>query len=307
MLARFSAAALLAAALATVGCCPTPAPQGRLLEPMLPSTHLAAINAKADLIETLRARGRVQIKWTDTKGNTHHETADGVLIIRQRLLGKDGEGETSQSTEVVLFGRVASQDVFELGENLTNYWMAVRVDPKTATVGTKASPLDDRPDPALPFRAGKVPEILGIAPLSSSDPSFVTTNPETVDVIVIRPSGSMGGGVDRILSFSRYGVGDLDTVRLYRTDGLIEGLAKLTDYREIPTAAPPDIDAGGRPTGRPGASVRLPFHIEINYPNRDAQVTLDIENYELGIPLKDLAFKMPDFAKQGLKVETTPH
>lgn len=296
-----------------LGC---PEPTARLLPPLEASAQLDAINQRAVAIRSLRARASVTLTWTDTNQRRHRDTADGVLVLRYVR-----PGNAPGHYEVVLFGRVAGQDVFELGENATNYWMAMRVDPKTATVARKADPWDPREHPKIPFRAGIVPHVLGIAPLESAmvprdhavqplGPT-VMTNPGSVEVITYpreesraQPAGLVAG---YSFVYSRYvdekrpastRLGDLEQVRIYDARGIVRAVSTLSKYGDVEVRIPRE-----NPEDPPqkGPTVRLPYYIKIVYPARDAQVELAIDKYEVG-PI-NAKFAMPDFARQGLKVE----
>jgi hypothetical protein len=145
----------------------------------------------------------------------------------------------------------------------------------------------------MPVRAGMIPFLLGIAPAKYG--SVVVTNSETVSVI--RLQVQLDGGTESPQSqmeFSRYAPGDPIAVRLYRPDSTIEGEAQLSDYTPIQSEG----------------SIRLPHKIVVTYPSRKAKIELTIdkpgpltqEGYELNPNIKDAAFIMPDFEKQGLKV-----
>ena len=290
------------------GCCPRPV--GVLMPPLGSSEQVARVNARAGIIETVRATGRVTIVWVDKDNHEHRESAEGSLVFRKRsakvpgvgVLGGGGaSGPSVVYYDAMLFGRVAGQDVFELGENETNYWMAVRVDPKTADVAKKkwaAEPVDAF-DPAaafIPLRAGTIPVLLGLAPVQAEAfATVVMTNPAAVEIVTLSPQYRLAPYT--VLEVSRYEPGDPSKVRLYRPDGVVEGEAVLSEYKEVVTFKP-----GGDPGDAPekGPAVRLPFKLHVEYPTRKTSVDLEISAYEVNLPRK-VVYTMPDWVKQGLK------
>jgi hypothetical protein len=277
--------------LAALGGCICPPPPPKVLQPSISSAqHLSNIDARSRQIQTLRARGKVAITYTNKDGKEHQDTAGGVLLLKRVELATNNGAQVYY--KVLLFGRVAEQDVFELGENDKTFWMASRIDPKTAHVAKKVSPLfadpGDTAGDAMPIRAGKIPFLLGIAPPEVD--SIVVTNSETVSVITMIPES--GRRIPHAqVELSRYAPGDPIAVRLYNPDGAIEGEAQLSDYTAV-------------------GAVRLPHKIVVTYPARKAKIELTIdtpgpltqEGYELNPALKDAAFLLPDFERQGLKV-----
>lgn len=282
------------------GClCPCPPDSSKVIKPpLLPAVsseqHIQRINQRSSWISTLRASGKVTITYPDKDGKPHSDTAEGALIIHRQPL-RPGENEIPADVyyKVMLFGRVAGQDVFELGENDKYFWMASRIDPKTAHVARKDSPMvAESTDPAadaMPLRAGLIPLLLGIAPCDAGQ--FALTNAETIEVIALRRGGDFAPV--SVVEISRYEPGDPVAVRLYRRDGVLEGEASLSDYRDV---------AYEGPTTRTPPPLRLPYKIVVTYPARKGKVELEISKWERAVMLKDAAYLMPDFEKQGLKV-----
>ena len=182
--------------------------------------------------------------------------------------------------------------------------MAFRVDPKTADVAVKGSPIEDAGpgDPgaqAIPLRAGTVPFLLGIAPVQRRAlPPVVLTNPLNVQVL------TLGGGGDvwpvSVLEIDRREPGDPSAVRLYWPDGVVEGGGDANKLQERGPRRSRGASRARSP--RQGPRFGLPFAVQVIYPARKAQVNLEIETYEVNVPLKDVAFRLPEFGKQGLEV-----
>jgi hypothetical protein len=296
--------------MAAMGCtaCCQPV-QRKLMDPLPSAEQIWKVNERADLVQSMRIRGRVTIKWQDKDGHAHDDSADGSLLFRRRAGGAGGP----VAYDTVLFARALSKDIFELGENEKFYWMALRVDPPTATVVEKDK-FDWAPNNSIaaeiPLRAATVPLALGLAPVDGSRRAAISvsggegvqqravalTNLTQVEVISF-----IGGAPLSALVLSRYEPGDPEAVRLYRPDGVIEGEATLADYRNVVTRQP-----GGEPDDEPvpGPTMRLPFKVHVEYPGRKATVDLAVESYEVNLPMRDVTFKMPDFGKQGLEVKT---
>lgn len=277
------------------GCpCPKPEPKGELLPAISTAGQIQKINARSQQITTLRARGRVTVTYLDKDGKQHQDSADGSLLLRRMTWKLSDKDPTDIYYKVVLFGRVANQDVFELGENDKTFWMATRVEPKTAHVANKPFPIiTDSHDPAaeaMPIRAGMIPLLLGLAPTAPGD--IVVTHTETVSLLSLRQERNAAFPYAEV-EFSRYAPGDPIAVRIYHPDGSIEGEAELSEYTTLP-----------------GGPIRLPHKIVVTYPSRKAKIELTIdkptplteEGYQINPEIKDAAFIMPAFEKQGLKV-----
>src|SRR4051812_19041936 len=109
---------LCAPLLALAACqCPTAAPPGPLPAALTKSQQLAAINARARQVQTLKARGSIDITWTDDRGS-HSNSADAVILLRQR----QAMHPYDPGADVLLIGKVAGSEVFEMGVNVSDHW-----------------------------------------------------------------------------------------------------------------------------------------------------------------------------------------
>jgi hypothetical protein len=284
---------LLGLALATLtGCTPPKKSTPPIVVPPPPITlqqQIDLLNDRAHHIVGLRARGSVRITYLDDKNHTHSDDADGSMILRQTF--------DPQRTDVLLIGRYVGEDVFELGMNATVYWMAIRLDTKTAWIGERAHL--DRPSNA-PLRADRLVDLLALEPLDAAhatmlvhnDPDNVTN--ELFDLLV-RPGDIT---VRRVITVDRF-TGDITKVTLNQPDGTLLAEATLSDYQPLHAAA---TDDDAPPAD---ARLRFPHRIHIRYPNAPgghaAAVDLTLESAVLATPAEG-KFALPNFAGQGLKI-----
>jgi len=282
------------------GCChmEKPVDRGPLPGPISVGEQVDRLNRRAEQLPTLKASGRVRIDYVED-GKKHHEECDGILMLRQVARVDGRSGQLPSEVDIVLFGRFAGSDVFELGENRQWYWMAIRMDPKRAYVGEVGGPAQrsESRGGGMPFRADRVLPLLAITPLSEA-----FTNGNTVLMLVDDDTGvnrllvvSTGAWahVQRELVVDRRS-GDVAEVRIYGINGIMEAVAHLSKYEPLD-------EAGGG-----GATVRVPRQIVIEYPTRQAKVELDLSSVKLAPKLLGptglATFTMPDFKDQGLEV-----
>ncbi len=220
------------------------------------------------------AGAQVWVQYVDDAGHKQSYTVDGSMVFRQY---PDAAGR--QVADVLLVGRFAGQDVFELGSNQTEHWMAIRMDVKKAYVGALNGP----GAATIPLVAEDVAQVLAIArlyeviaPVPAAQRLAMTVQdkpePPTNDVYVIRTPSDRPAWIERIETVNRR-TGHVAEVRMFHPDGTVEAVATLSDYG--PTAgevAETLFNPGG---------VFLPHKVHIEYPSRQAKLELTFSTMNL--------------------------
>jgi hypothetical protein len=277
------------------GCCP-PAhpPLGPPPPPQSAAAVISALNAHAQQVSALKAKGSVTLVWVDSDGR-HTQTADGILMLRKHTAPEPAAG--MPAADVVLIGRVAGQNVFELGVNAHEQWLAFRVDPKRAYVGPVGpnSPLP----PGVPFRADRLLQVLALAQLGQQPDTrlamTIRDDPAVNTVLVVRTPRAGFAQVERELVIDRR-TRQVSAVRFYQPDGLIEAVAELGDYRP---AVRDDDDGNLTPI-----ALQMPHRVVVEHRATQARVELHLDYVQLMPELLgatfDRTFAKPDFAAEGI-------
>ena len=279
-------------------CCPNyRSDPGPPPPPLTKADQLVALNARAKQVQTLKARGSVSITWTDDKG-THSNSTDAVILLHQRAPVHPYD----PGVDVLLQGKVAGSEVFEMGVNATDHWLAFKVDPNTAYVGPMNVPPSNTS--RAPLRADRVLTVLALSQLGERDDTRIamTINgeaggPHVNEIHIIRFATGWGAFIERTYVINRHS-GDITEIRSYFPDGRVESVARLT-YKpgtQITMIAPPNN------TNAPSSAPRFPSQIVIDDPADKSHIELTMDSYDVNPTLSPKAFETPDFAKQGLKV-----
>ena len=252
--------------------------------------QLQRLNTRAAALANFKGHGKVTVTYFDPDGKQHTHDADGTLQLRQY------PDELTNPADMLLVGRVVGQDAFEAGMNRTNYWMAVRLDARRAYVGSVAN-MAKVPVSAMPLRADRVVELLGITPLRNSllrqVHMLVNEAPATNDIYVtqLRPDGR--SYIERVIVIDRTS-GTISQIRLYHPDGTLLARAELTRYRPVP------------PAEGSGPAAAFPMNIVLEYPDqntsRTARVKLEVNDLATVPEIPAKRFALPDFQAQGLSV-----
>ena len=292
--ALLALAALLAG---FAGCCPTP-PRLPAPPPPQPADEvISQLNQHASQVAAIKARGTVTLTWTDADG-THTKSADGILMLRKHPAAEAVPGRPA--ADVLLIGRFAGQDVFELGVNRTTQWLAFRVDPKVAYVGPVGP---DAPlPPGVPFRADAILQVLALSTLSQQPDArlamTVRDDPAINTVYLIHTPPDGLAAIAREIVVDRR-TRQVSAIRFFAPDGVISATAQLGDYRPA-LAANDDGDLVATP-------VPMPHHIVITHRASGARVELRLDTVqlmpELLQPAFNRTFALPDFASQGIPVK----
>jgi len=293
-------AALLPLAFLLPACCTTPT----LAPPATISLtqQVDVLNQRAALVTGLRAPGaQVWVQFKDDGGHTQSYTLDGSLLFRQYA---NPAGE--QAADVLLVGRYAGQDVFELGSNQTDHWMAIRREANKAYIGKIGGPGAGM----IPLMAEDVAKVLAIARLYENlaqSPAALRLamtiqdqpEPPTNEVYIIHTPTDRPAWIERIEVVNRR-TGDVDEVRMYRPDGVLEATARLSDYRAA------DGDGVVVETQALPPAPRLPHKFQLDYPGRQAKLELTFGTMKLAPellgPAGRRAFATPNFGEQGLEI-----
>ena len=286
-------AILLLPVILLAGCCPSELKRKEHPVPVPPpislEDQLQRLNERAAALADFKGHAKVTVTYFDPDGKKHTHDADGTLQLRQY------PDEPANPADMLLVGRVVGQDAFEAGMNRTNYWMAVRLDVKRAYVGSVAN-MANVPVGAMPLRADRVAELLGIIPLRHSMlrqvHMLVTESTNDIYVTQLRPDGR--SYIERVMVVERTS-GNVSQVRLYHPDGTLLARADLTRYRPV-------TPAEGAETG----ATAFPMHIAIEYPDDNsghtARVVLDVNDLATVAPIPEKRFALPNFKDQGLSV-----
>ncbi len=291
---RVAIAGVMLAALAFLtGCPPVKQPPIPLPPAITLDEQLKQLNDRASALENLKGHGKVTVSYFDAQGKKHTHDADGTLQLRQHL------EDVVNPADMLLLGRVVGQDAFEAGMNRTNYWMAVRVDPKQAMVGSVAN-MGNVPVGAMPLRADRVVELVAITPLHDSAAQHISmvVNDQngTNEIHVTKMLFDGLSYVERAMVVDRR-TGNIDQVRLYNPDGTMLAKADMSKYRTIEYKPNEDVPTGPGPQS-------FPMRIAIEYPQRNnaARVLLEFGDMAMVPSIPDKRFALPDFEQQGLKV-----
>ena len=292
------------------GCCVCPKEDKRSIPPPI-SLHdqLFRLNARAAALDTLRAKGQVAMDWRDEQGS-HSHSADGTMLLRQ------ADAENHPRRDVVIFGRIAGQDVFEVGANSQFRWLALRTDPPRAYVqvlnpNAESPPLSTPPARLpgnIPFAADRVLDVLALAPLLETPGTrlvmTVSDRPAVNEVLVLQIPPDRPAWVERIVTIDRRS-GEVSQVRLFYPTGLLEAVAHLSEYALV--SRPPPAPGDGEPaaTLEESVNVALPRKVSIEYPASQARVQLNFDQLRLDPKLLQnrQTFTLPDFQAQGFRME----
>ncbi|GEM_PF-1846794 len=287
-------------ALSLTGCCGT---QRKLPDFVMPAVTLeeqvAAVNGLAHAVPKLAARGSVYISWKDDKGK-HSESADASLRILQRY-GPDALA--NHGPDIVLFGRVAGQEVFQVGKNPQKYWFLVRLDNKTAWVGDTAhatSVIDPR-DPSTqrtPLRADVLTDLLGITEIAPTDVAVQRYNDDPyspqVELLLLAKTPSGQQYIQRSIAIDRT-TGHVAKITIFTIDGQPAITSILSDYRDAPYRDGNVYHAESVPP-------QLPYKAVITYTAQKASVELHFDDVSIPTKFPAILFDTPDFPAEGLKV-----
>jgi len=283
--------------LALAACCQTKIDTRPLPPALSTDQQVQRLNARAAAVQTLKARGSVSITWTDDKG-PHSNSTDAVILLHQR----PAVHPYDPGVDVLLLGKVAGSEVFEMGVNATDHWLAFLVDPHTAYVGPMNAP------PASDSRALRADRILTVLALSQlgqrPDTRLAMTvngeagGPHDNELHILRATPAGDIYIERTLIIDRHS-GQVSEIRTYHPNGVAESLAKL-DYKPGKQMDQPTVQTAimAAPT-----SQAFPTHIIITTSTDISRIEFSMDSYDINPTIPPAAFVTPDFAKQGLKVE----
>jgi hypothetical protein len=278
--------------LALAGCPPCGVDTRPLPPPISKAEQLSLLNARAKLVQTLKARGGISITMTDDKG-THSYSADALIMLRQRPPAHPYD----PGADVLLQGKIVGTEVFEMGVNANDHWLAFLVDPKTAFIGPMNVPPANNSANRAPLRADLVLTVLALTQFGDRSDAHLamTSNGEAGgahvnELHIIRFADPTGAYIQRTLVIDRP-TGNIIEIRSYFPDGRAESVATLSDYKP------------GKNSDGSASAVQFPYKIVVEDPADRAHFELSIDSYSVNPNLPPAAFETPDFVKQGLQVQ----
>lgn len=300
--------ALSTVMLATLTGCPPikPPPELPLPAPITVDQQKAEINQRAAQFTQLKLTGDVKLIWKLDK-KTRSENAEGTLWVQRVAITR--EANAPLKTFAALFVTKLGQPAVEMGVNREHHWLAFRGDVDEAYIG------DVRGNDRVPLRADLLVSMLGMTPVGEPDSSLIFNGQPAPHAVTMtsndvpgtntlyewaiaseasKQAGQVIRFVERVIVVDRR-TGEIREIRLYQPTGALIARSQLSKYQDVlQQRADDDPIASG---------ARLPTKIVISYPSREATLELSLKGLVMPLRIKPDTFRMPDFAKQGLKVK----